>query len=356
MTFSRFKKVLQQKLPYPIIELPTSSLRRKGMPYFTFSPFQDTEDNYIRLANSNDFYIKKQETIRKINTLDLTNPLCVNNQWTYAIQNYQKIDQADNIKRMIDALCLEFFPNLSKQEIEITFPITLKTFFRKNFFPYRLNPDVMEKRYQARLPLPGEHYYLKVRMKHQKGWLNIVDFVLVNFDQKNLSSQLDSIWVEDLIDLIEEDKTYIFDEKKYVSLQKIVRSISEDKRDQHILLNDFRLIQKMLSLGIEPSSKGSGNDLKRKIRSFYFYNVFYLKLDLDGIKAWLDQMPPSAFHTNISRQILLSTLEKIDREYKKSVKDYWCNNYGRKFAQDSLGLPNEFFGDFLVNSKTEYNF
>ncbi|KIY24100.1 hypothetical protein SB57_10030, partial [Lactobacillus delbrueckii subsp. bulgaricus] len=60
-----------------------------------FSLFQDTEENFDSLKSASSIFVKYQPTIRKLNALDLTNPLNLNYQTTYAVQKYQRSNQID---------------------------------------------------------------------------------------------------------------------------------------------------------------------------------------------------------------------------------------------------------------------
>ena len=79
-TYKKFVRMLRGK--WQVEELPESPLLRSDDGYFTFSPFQDTEENFDSLKSASSIFVKYQPTIRKLNALDLTNPLNLNYQTT----------------------------------------------------------------------------------------------------------------------------------------------------------------------------------------------------------------------------------------------------------------------------------
>ena len=92
-----FERIVSQLKNHTI--LPSSNLVRNDESYFTFSPFQDTEQFFIKKSLNSG--IKKQFCVRYINKLDLTNPLCLNSQLTITIQNYNRINQVSEMEKII---------------------------------------------------------------------------------------------------------------------------------------------------------------------------------------------------------------------------------------------------------------
>lgn len=340
---------------YPVIEMKESPLLRQDESYFTFSPFQDTQKNFSALKLSDHLYIKKQRTIRKLDSLNLTNPLNMNYQVTYAIQNYRIQNQLPIIVNLIEIIRTKFFPFISQNDIEITYPDTLDGFFNGLTQNYKLNEVPMSERYFSNLGLDGNHYYIKVRMAHNNGSINVVDFVLVNF-QQNYMSQLDSIWVEDLIDLLHEKARYIFDEKKYKDIKKIVSNYTAVPRDQHVILNDLRVIFKMMDLGVYPAAKGINSEIKRKIRKLYFYYFYYVDKNINKLSDIVLAFGKEIDASDFDIKIFLEELVKIDKNYKSSTKSVQKKNIPREVAQSSYGIPNEYYGEFLTNWHSEYDF
>ena len=340
---------------YPIIEMKESPLLRQDKSYFTFSPFQDTQDNFSDLKDSDVLYIKRQRTIRKLDSLDLTNPLNMNYQVTYAVQNYKVQNQLSVIENLIEIIRNRFFPSITQHEIEITYPDTLNGFFDELKPNYKLNMVPMSERYFSNLGLKGNHYYIKVRIAHRDGSINVVDFVLVNYQDDHIS-QLDSIWVEDLIDLLHEDVRFIFDEEKYESIKGIVSRYTTIPRDQHTILNDLRVIFKMMDLGVYPSAKGINSEIRRKIRKLYFYYFYYVNKDIVGLTNMVSLFGKEINAPDSDTNIFHEELRKIAKNYKSSVKAVRKKNISRDIAQSSYGIPNEYYGEFLTNWHSEYDF
>ncbi|MCT7809988.1 MAG: hypothetical protein N4Q58_02090 [Lactobacillus iners] len=352
-TYRLFVDSVRKK--FHVIELRESPLLRQDKSYFTFSPFQDTQKNFSNLKESTSLYIKKQQTIRKLDSLNLTNPLNMNYQVTYAIQNYSIQNQLPVIVSLIEIIRTVFFNNISQSNIEITYPDTIAGFFDDLTQDYKLNMVPMSERYFSNLGLKGDHYYIKVRMAHREGSINVVDFVLVDF-QKNFESQLDSIWVEDLIDLLHENVSFIFDEKKYKDIKQIVSKYTTIPRDQHTILNDLRVTFKMMDLGVYPAAKGINSEIRRKIRKLYFYYFYYVDKDTTGLIRVVYLFGKEINATDYDINIFINELKNIENNYKSSVKRVQSKKIPREIAQSSYGIPNEYYGHFLTNWHSEYDF
>lgn len=353
-TYQSFVKALKSN--WSINELPTSPLLRNDNSYFTFSPFQDTEENFKLLSCSQDLYVKYQPTIRKLNTIDLTNPLNMNFQVTYSVQNYKRKNQLSLIKDLIEVSRQTFYPNIKDSDIQITYPDILHEYLKDAMIPFELNEVKTTDRYISKLDIPGKHFYLKVRMKFKTGSINVVDFVLVDYNPVNFTSQLDSIWVEDLIDLLNEDRSFIFDENKYKNEKQIVKEYTNVPRDQHVIINDIRTILKVMSLGVMPATKGINSEVKRKIRKLYFYYYFYIDQNVDGLLDIIQKISNYEDYSKNILQILTENIKKVENNYRKAIRTAEKSHMNRKIAQSSLGIPDEYYGDYLKNWHSEYNF
>ena len=354
MTYKNFLKAIDKK--YMIEELDESPLLRNDNSYFTFSPFQDTQENFNNLRKSNSLYVKYQRTIRKLDLLNLTNPLNLNYQVTYAIQRYKREYQLPLIESLIDIVKNAFFPQIKDRQVEITYPDVLKGYFDKTKKAYKLKKVPTSERYFSKLGLSGNHYYIKVRMLFKGGSINVVDFVLVDYRTKDFSSQLDSIWVENLIDLLHEDVKFIFDEKKYVRRKKVVERYSDKPRDLHIVINDLETVFKILNLGIIPGAKGISDEVRRKIRKLFFYFYYYIDKENSNLILLVETYGEIIDAKKEIIRIFEEELRKISKNYKQAIKQLQKNSIGRKNAQSSLGIPDEYYGDYLKNWHSEYDF
>lgn len=353
-TYDNFLGTLKEK--WNVVELSESPLLRNDTNYFTFSPFLDTESNFKTLAKSNDIYVKYQRTIRKINALNLTNPLNMNFQVTYSVQRYKRLNQLTFINELIESIRGAFFPEISKDDIEITYPDILHSYFLQTRSPFTLNEVKTTDRYRCKLDIPGSHIYIKVRMKYKTGSINVVDFVLVDYQKEDFLSQLDSIWVEDLIDLLRENQRFIFDENKYSEEKNVVSRYTTDPRDQHIIINDIRIVLKLISLGVIPGSKGINSEVKRKIRKLYFYYYFYVSFNSIELINIIQDIGLCEQYSDSVIDLFIKNIQQTESNYKKAVKTLKKKKMNREEAQSSLGIPNEYYGDFLQNWHSEYDF
>lgn len=250
----------------------------------------------------------------------------------------------------------KLFPQIAASEVEITYPDILHDYFAQRKFEFKLNEVETTDRYLCKLDIPGKHYYIKVRMKFKTGSINVVDFVLVDYDSSDFSSQLDSIWVENLIDLLTENKRFIFDEAKYQAEKAVVAKYTNEPRDQHVIINDVRTVLKVMSLGILPAAKGINSEVKRKIRHLYFYYVYYVNNDVDELVSVVEQIGKAEKYSADILAIFTDNLRATQKNYRTAVKTVEKKNLTREVAQSSLGLPDEYYSDFLQNWHSEYDF
>ena len=115
-----FERIVSQLKNHTI--LPSSNLVRNDESYFTFSPFQDTEQFFIKKSLNSG--IKKQFCVRYINKLDLTNPLCLNSQLTITIQNYNRINQVSEMEKII-----KIISKIINKSLIIEVPVSIKEYF-----------------------------------------------------------------------------------------------------------------------------------------------------------------------------------------------------------------------------------
>lgn len=287
-TYKKFVRVLRKK--WQVEELPESPLLRPDDGYFTFSPFQDTEGNFDSLKKYVQHLCKISANNQKTERARFDEPFKSELSDDVCCTKYQRSNQIDLIKQLIEVSREKLFPQIAASEVEITYPDILHDYFAQRKFEFKLNEVETTDRYLCKLDIPGKHYYIKVRMKFKTGSINVVDFVLVDYDSSDFSSQLDSIWVENLIDLLTENKRFIFDEAKYQAEKAVVAKYTNEPRDQHVIINDVRTVLKVMSLGILPAAKGINSEVKRKIRHLYFYYVYYVNNDVDELVSVVEQI------------------------------------------------------------------
>lgn len=146
--------------------------------YFTFSPFQDTEQFFLNREKRQT--VKRQLCIRYINKLDLTHPLAMNVQYCDTIQNYQIKNHCDTIVNILDILVQEF--NLNQDKIIISAPQISKEYLTpiEKMYPVKYKESALMR---AKLNIEGEHYYLKVGYRCDNRKIYFIHFVLVCFDK-----------------------------------------------------------------------------------------------------------------------------------------------------------------------------
>lgn len=331
--------------------IAASPLQREEESYFTFSPFQDTDKNFIEKSIFG-LSIKRQVTLRYINSLDLTNPLALNLQDTVAIQDYQITNQSFNIIKIIKKISSIY--KLNEDSIILEMPLGTESSYRclNNFFG-QVN---FKENLVANLPLGGEHKYIRVRYLWKGGTVVIGRFVLVNI-LVNGDAQLDSIFYPERLNMIFENKNYIFEQEKYSLIVTQLRKYdSLTSVSIHIVMNHLLVIVKMAEMKIRPSAKGVGNEMRRKIKSLLIFDHYYLDSQLDLFK-YFKLVNRYLFYNKVSLESVFTEISASTNRINKSISQL------DKSSIDSLenyistyGVPREEFGFRMKVDVSEYMF
>lgn len=338
------KKYILQNSTQIKATLPESPIiRNDKKSYFTFSPFQDTESYFLEQKEGN--HLKFQLCIRYLNKLSLRNPMNINMQETFTIQNYVHKNQVENITNIIK-LVLDTYNLCSSKVIIFAHEkfnddfISLEQYFQviygQNDFT---NSAYTSSAFVANIPvLKGKHFYVKVGYRLNGGCIIIGNFVLINYSNNNGFSQLDSIFYPERIGTCVEDCKYIYNQDKYRYLIEPLYSLGINCSSSiHRICNDILVINKLSELGIKIENKGIGNELKRKVKKFSEYFFFYIN-DVSSEK----------FYEEIIEKLIFD--EEVVEYFKKCLikMEQWdrndLSNIDQTYAKNTFGIPKEFWG------------
>ncbi|RDX01325.1 hypothetical protein [Listeria kieliensis] len=303
--------------------------------YFTYSPFLDTELNFLEKDNKS---IKFQRCIRYVNKLDLTNPLAINYQETCTIQNYHIENQSKFIKSILDVFCKTY--KLSNQNLVVRAHSAVTDIVKDlNIKRYFLSEDC---EFNATLPLNGNHYYLKIFYRYFDQEVAIINFVIVNL--VGVESQLDSIMYLERIGFINEGKRYIYEQNKYSPFYSSIKMLKDYQI--HRIINDTITILTIFEQNIMIGNKGVNSELKRKIKGlakFIFFNCsdFHYKEYYQNLLA-LDDVHFNTDHIQLLMNeidIQIRWILKLEKELKAGKYD----KYEEEVLHDRFGIPEEFF-------------
>lgn len=340
-----FDRIVSECDTYSI--LPSSELIRNDGSYFTFSPFLDTDELFRN--NTIDKGIKKQFCIRNLNKLDLTNPLSLNSQLTFTLQNYSRKNQACEIEDIIIKIS-----GIVGKELIIEVPKELEGYF--NTYNKRIN--FISDAKVAHIPtIKGKHYYIRVYTEYHNEIVVIGSFVLVDINTEENLSQLDSIFFQERIGIIRENVEYIFQRKKYNFCYKMLKKVNLSEINIHRLLNDFITISILFENSIHPSAKGIGSELSRKIKSLFIYSQYYCNISSNDLSEFYKMFIEFYGIAEKSGKYFSEKLHKIELDLNNRIfgnENIDISNW--EYFYKTYGIPKEFFGIMEKISVTDYNF
>lgn len=340
-----FERIVSQLKNHTI--LPSSNLVRNDESYFTFSPFQDTEQFFIKKSLNSG--IKKQFCVRYINKLDLTNPLCLNSQLTITIQNYNRINQVSEMEKII-----KIISKIINKSLIIEVSVSIKEYFHNFNGSIRYTSDVKK----ASLPdVEGEHYYLRLYTDYYDEKIVVGNFLLVDFNKETNISQLDSIFFQERIGMIQENVEYIFQRKKYHYCYQLLKSKQLEEINIHRLLNDFITISTLFENNILPTAKGIGSELSRKIKDLFIYSKYYCNLSSDELIYFYNEFLKYFKIAKHSERLFSDKINKIKVGLKNNINSIKnMNSLDWEYYHNTYGIPKEYFGIMDQISITDYNF
>jgi hypothetical protein len=87
-----------------------------------------------------------------------------------------------------------------------------------------------------------------------------------------------------------------------------------------------------------------------------FYYVYYVNNDVDELVSVVEQIGKAENYSADIFTIFTDNLRATQKNYRTAVKTVEKKNLTREVAQSSLGLPDEYYGDYLHNWHSEYDF
>lgn len=242
------------------VELAPSPLIRKDNHLFTFSPFEDLEDNYLEEKRFKGF--KVQDCFRNVFPQNLVNPLSTPLQKLVSIHDFSFSDSLGELKNCVNVFLID---ELGLNETDVYYIIPddagVVALFGDNQIPEEKTIVIDKNRLVCKLPFDGIHYYIKVIYAYKGGVVTVANFVLVNYQKKNF--QLDSVIYPERIKMIMDDGDFLYDLKIYEKCRdEFFIKIIDDKRMFNFVLGNLNAIDHLRRLVFESNNK-QGYTLKR---------------------------------------------------------------------------------------------
>lgn len=242
------------------VELAPSPLIRNDNHLFTFSPFEDLEDNYLEEKRFKGF--KVQDCFRNVFPQNLVNPLSTPLQKLVSIHDFSFSDSLDELKNCVNGFLID---ELGLNETDVYYIIpddaSVVALFGDNQIPEEKTIVIDKNRLVCKLPFDGIHYYIKVIYAYKGGVVTVANFVLVNYQKKNF--QLDNVIYPERIKMIMDDGDFLYDLKIYEQCRdEFFIKIIDDKRMFNFVLGNLNAIDHLRRLVFESNNK-QGYTLKR---------------------------------------------------------------------------------------------
>lgn len=242
------------------VELAPSPLIRNDNHLFTFSPFEDLEDNYLEEKRFKGF--KVQDCFRNVFPQNLVNPLSTPLQKLVSIHDFSFSDSLGELKNCVNGFLID---ELGLNETDVYYIIPddagVVALFGDNQIPEEKTVVIDKNRLVCKLPFDGIHYYIKVIYAYKGGVVTVANFVLVNYQKKNF--QLDSVIYPERIKMIMDDGDFLYDLKIYEKCRdEFFIKIIDDKRMFNFVLGNLNAIDHLRRLVFESNNK-QGYTLKR---------------------------------------------------------------------------------------------
>ena len=179
---------------------------------FTFSPFEDLEDNYLEEKRFKGF--KVQDCFRNVFPQNLVNPLSTPLQKLVSIHDFSFSDSLGELKNCVNGFLID---ELGLNETDVYYIIpddaSVVALFGDNQISEEKTIVIDKNILVCKLPFDGIHYYIKVIYAYKGGVVTVANFVLVNYQKKNF--QLDSVIYPERIKMIMDDGDFLYDLKIY---------------------------------------------------------------------------------------------------------------------------------------------
>lgn len=259
------------------VKLAPSPLIRNDNHLFTFSPFEDLENNYLEEKRFKGF--KVQDCFRNVFPQNLVNPLSTPLQKLVSIHDFSFSDSLGELKNCVNGFLID---ELGLNETDVYYIIPddagVVALFGDNQIPEEKTIVIDKNRLVCKLPFDGIHYYIKVFYAYKGGVVTVANFVLVNYQKKNF--QLDSVIYPERIKMIMDDGDFLYDLKIYEKCRdEFFIKIIDDKRTFNFVLGNLNAIDHLRRLVFESNNK-QGYTLKR-LEKELFQECLTKKIDFE---------------------------------------------------------------------------
>lgn len=238
--------------------LRRSPLVRNDEHLFTFSPFEDLEEDYLEERDIRGFKI--QDCFRNVFPQNLVNPLSTPLQTLVSIHDFSFSDSLSELKRFVNGFLIDEI-RLDKTDVYYIIPDdpSVVSMFCSGDIPEEKTIVIDRRRLSCNLPLDGIHYYIKIVQAYKGGVVTVANFVLVNYHDG--SFQLDSVVYPERIRMIMDEGDFLYDLKSYGKCKEKFTEGFADVRMFNFTLGNLNAVNR-LRLLVEEGNNKHGYTLK----------------------------------------------------------------------------------------------
>lgn len=303
--------------------LPSSPLVRDENNLFTFSPIQDEIWHYH--DNIKGLYLKKQVCFRNVYPTNLVNPISTPCQTLISLFSFHEEDY----KQIIDTFITKFLNKwIPIDNIYIICPKIDDVLSQLDTITNNII-EIDNNRLQCTVPLPGNHYYIKICSQYRNGLVTLANFVLINF-HGGTRSQMDSVLFPLRLDMLREQAKSIYESKAFLDSYNRLYNISSNHELTHFLISQLEAIKTLFSEIGKFGSHKHNYALKKLSREIFLECDIHdvsLELVLEGFPTIKTEMIKqyNAYSKNINK-----ALKKVKKNRETMGADY---------AYQTLGIP-----------------
>ena len=303
--------------------LSPSPLIREENNLFTFSPIQDELEHFQE--NKQGLYIKEQVCFRNVYPANLVNPISTPCQTLISLFSFNE----EKYGQMIETVITEFLNKwIPFDNIYIICPKITDVLGQL----YNVTNHIIEidkNRLRCDVPLPGNHYYIKICSKYHNGLVTLANFVLINF-QGGIQSQIDSVLFPLRLDMIREQAKSIYESQNFLATYNKLYKLSNSHELSHFFISQLETLTVLFpEIGKFGNHKHS-YALKKLAREI-FLECDVHQLPLESI---LDKFP-------VIKPELLKQYQDYSKNINKAIKKVKKNKnkMNADYAYQTLGIP-----------------
>lgn len=305
-------------------ELPSSELIRNDTNLFTFSPIQDEIEKFN--SDSKGVFYKEQICFRHVYPANLINPLSTPCQNLISIFSFEETDYVEFIKKIFDQF---LSGKVNFADVYMIIP-DIDSLVQDFSIITNNIIAINQEGLKCKLPLKGNHYYIKLCLNYYNGLVTVMNFVLVDYKIGSELSKIDSVLFPIRLDMVKEQARSIFETNAnkliYSQLYKVTRS----HEMTHFLVSQLTSIAILTREVKESSNHKHGYAIKKLARECF------LECDDNNfsVQSILSYFPEIEGKLETMYSEYTQAIDKAMRKIQKSVV-----KIDAKYAHETLGLP-----------------